>query len=55
MGSTVFLRIYAVLIGILALALLIPGGNLILHGGSVYYLIAGSMMLASSVLLFQRR
>jgi|TARA_Y100000031_G_scaffold9079_1_gene10001 quinate dehydrogenase (quinone) len=51
----IFLRIYAILIGLLALALLIPGGNLILHGGSVFYLIAGVIMLGSSVQLFRRR
>lgn len=48
-------RVYAALLGLIALALLLGGGNLALLGGSIYFLIAGMALVGVVLLLWQRR
>ena len=46
------LRAYAMVLGLIGLAMLLGGGVLVLDGGSFYYAIAGMLILASAVLLW---
>jgi len=48
-----FSKIYSVFLGFIGLTFLVPGVYLIALGGTFYYLIAGVLLLASSVLLFR--
>jgi len=55
MWMTVLLRTFAVVVGAAGLFMLVGGVDLVRSGGSAYYLVAGAMIAASSVLLFLRR
>ena len=46
-------RLLAGLIGLLGIGLLVPGVQLVVLGGSWYYLIAGLVLVLSSLLLWQ--
>ena len=48
-----FSKIYSVFLGFVTLTFLAPGVYLIALGGTFYYLIAGGLLLGSSVLLFR--
>ena len=53
--SYVALRIYAVVVALVGLALLVGGFKLVTLGGSFYYVLCGAAVVASGVLLFLRR
>lgn len=53
--TTLLLKLYAIVLSLLALAYIIPGAILMAEGGSLYYLVAGLALLASGVLLFLKR
>ena len=48
-GTSVLLRVYAVLLVAIGAVLVYGGGSLILLGGSFYYLLAGAAVLVSGV------
>lgn len=50
-----FLTITAVIFGVLGLVLGVGGAQLVLLGGSPYFLIAGLVFLGTALLLFLRR
>jgi quinoprotein glucose dehydrogenase len=52
--APVLLYIYALLLGVVALALLVGGAQLALLGGSPYYVLSGIALLAGAFLLFRR-
>jgi quinoprotein glucose dehydrogenase len=55
-GHQGFIRmVFALVLGLLGVDLLVQGGVLVSLGGSVYYSIAGSMLMLSALLLFRRR
>ena len=54
-GQLIFLRAYALLLGLIGLYLAIEGGRLLGLGGSAYYLLTGLAVIASGILLAQRR
>ena len=51
----IVLRIGSIILGVLALGLIIGGGQLIGLGGSWYYLLVGFAYLAAAVLLWRYR
>lgn len=53
--SQIFIRIYTVLLVLIALGLLAGGTWLAMLHGSPYYLLAGAAMLASAAMLWRRR
>jgi len=53
--SSLWIRLYSVLLGCCGLALLIGGLNLLLLGGSPYYLVAGIALSGAAILLWQAR
>lgn len=48
-------RLYALFLAAIALALILGGVNLVMLGGSLYYVLAGLALAAVSVLLWQQR
>jgi len=55
MWMALLLRTFAVVVGGVGLFMLVGGVELVRFGGSAYYMVAGGMIAASSVLLFLRR
>ena len=53
--SRIVLRLYSVLLLLIGLALIGGGGYLASLGGSFYYLVSGSAVLVSGLMLWQRR
>ena len=54
-GALIALRIYAVIVALVGLALLVGGLKLVSLAGSFYYILCGAAVTASGVLLFLRR
>lgn len=46
-------RALAIVVGIIGLALALPGAALLVSGGSAYYVLAGLVLSVCSVLLFR--
>src|SRR5690348_8944912 len=54
-ATVAIMRAYALVLMAIGLTLLIGGGYLVSLGGSPYYLLCGSIVLASGAFLWQRR